>query len=492
MTCSFETTLNDGFVARRLAGRRGPAVSPWLVLASVAGGAAAVSATAPIGDPDLPWHLEVGRQILDRRTLSGIGSGWSFAVRDRGWTTTQWLSEVILTTAHDVAGFRGLQVLRLIVALVLVLGLARLLLLGTEAFWGPVVFTLTLLALGPFLQARPQLASLPLLVWLSRKAWDTLHTDLLPPLRSLILVTFGWANLHGLWVMVPVTTALLAGCALLQDRPGSARGLLGRGAACLIVACLTPVGPALLLSPFRFASSTGNIEEWQPTTLRDPAAIVLDVLILLFVLAWVRSESSIPSAEVLFVLTLLGFAMLAFRNIAPTSVLLAPVLVHRLQATFPRDSKADSARERRVLVVVASTLSVLALVVGAVRTSTRAPLGPLLPYRLARELAADGRPHRVLNDYNVGGTLIHWGGARVQVAIDGRSDYYGGRGISAYLELLALKPGWRARLATLNPDRAVLQRDSPMTDQLLSSGWQRLDSQGSYLLLSAPGEADPP
>lgn len=460
--------------------------TPWTVLAALSTGGALVSATTALSDPDLPWHLVSGRQVLDTRSVSGLGSTWSFAVTHRDWTTTQWLSEIVLTTAHDVGGLRGVLALRLLVAAVLVVGLSRLLLGQAHRFWGPVVLTVTLIGLGPFLLERPQLASLPLLVWLSRRAWRALGTGEPPGLWPTVALTWFWANLHGLWVMVPLVLGLLSCCALLERRIGVARRIAVTAAACVGIACLTPAGPGLVLSPFRFAAATAHINEWQPTVPRSAGALVLDVVVVLFVMAWIRSRTPVPGAEVLYVGALVAFSLLAFRNVGPVLILLAPVLLDRLEGTFPITSQSDSERERRLLLATATGVLVAAVVVACVRVATIAPFAGLLPDRLARQVAGDGRPHRVLNDYNVGGILILRGQGRVKVAIDGRADYYGQSWIDSYLDLLALKPGWASRLARLDPDQALLLRDTPLTGQLMTAGWRETGRQGSYVLLERP------
>jgi hypothetical protein len=117
----------------RRIGRDLPA-TPWTVTAALSTGGALVSATASMSDPDLPWHLVAGRQVLDTHSVSGLGSTWSFAVTHHDWTKTQWLSENVLTTVHDAGGLRGVLALRVLVAAVLIVGLSRLLLCHRHCF----------------------------------------------------------------------------------------------------------------------------------------------------------------------------------------------------------------------------------------------------------------------------------------------------------------------------------------------------------------------
>ena len=54
----------------------------------------------------------------------------------------------------------------------------------------------------------------------------------------------------------------------------------------------------------------------------------------------------------------------------------------------------------------------------------------------------------------------------VPVFIDTRFDFYGGEFSASALDLLALKPGWRAQLDRWRIDAAVLDRRRPLAEAL--------------------------
>ena len=102
--------------------------------------------------------------------------------------------------------------------------------------------------------------------------------------------------------------------------------------------------------------------------------------------------------------------------------------------------------------------------------------------------AIDGlpKPQRVLNDYNVSGLVLFFGGERTQVGIDGRADLYGSEYIKNYVDALALRGRWKATIEELAPTSALLEADSPAAQYLISQGWFSEGQEAAYLLLVAP------
>ncbi len=461
--------------------------SPWALVGCVTAAAGLVAvARRPLADPDLSWHLLAGREIVRRHTVHDLGATWSLQAVDAGWTTTQWLSEVLLLGVSGLGGFRAFLVLDLLVAAVLLGLLARLLLRSAGGPWPAVVFALTAPQLLLAVQPRPQLASLLLLVWLAGAVAPVLTGGRPPVPWRWATITWLWANLHGLWVMVPGVLLLLTVGALLERRGDAARRLAATTAACLAAACLTPVGPALLLSPWRFAAATGHLAEWQPVVPRSASALLFDLTVVLLVATWTQLPHRVPTAELVLAAGLIGFGLLAYRNLAVASLLLSPLLLRRLQGSFPTGPRQDSAREQRML---ARTGALVLLVGGGAACALVASgpvLSPTLPDGLARLLAAEAVPHRVLNDYDAGGTLLWRGTPAVQVAVDGRADRYGAALLDPYVDLLALRPGFRSTLAALAPDRAVLRDSTPLAGLLQDEGWRRQAHQDGWLLLTPP------
>lgn len=464
-------------------------MTPWRLLAVVAACALlAFKSVHSFIDPDVYWHVELGREMLDRRQVKGTGTDWAFTLPDASWNSTQWLSEVVFALAHAWAGWSGIAVLRVALAGATATALALLLLRRRRTPWAAVVYATVLLVVSTAWQERPQLFSLVLLVWLAWHCHAVLRGGSGTRVWAVFLLTVLWANLHGLWVLVPVCLGAAAFARLLdagRDRPGAeaALRLLVPPAVSLVAACLTPVGPALLLSPFRFAGATEHIDEWQPTSFDEPYTVIFGLLLATLALCWARA-GRVGAGEVVYVLGLTAFSLMAVRNVVPVAILLAPVVLDRLEGLWPRRDRVGSAAEGSLLTGVAALIAVVFLAQGLIAWSTTSHVPEHLPVRLVQALAATPGEHRVLNDYAISGAVVHWGGEDLRVAVDGRADRYGSAYISDYQDLLALRGDWEQTLRELGPDSAVLRQDLPIVRELVEHrGWRQAASQGEYVLL---------
>lgn len=482
--------------APRRAGEVGSAVRgrlrPPHLLALTAAVLALLVATAPVLDVDAYWHVRVGHEIVSGRTLSGLGASWSFTDPDPRWTTSQWLSEVLMAAVQSASGWRGLSAARTLVGALVLLGLVRTVLRGAGAQARTLTYVVTALPLAYAFQERPQLLSLLLLVWLGGVARDLLAGAAGPSPALLLPLTWLWANLHGLWVMVPAVlllTAVLRAVDGTQTLAGARRALL-LAAGSVLAASLTPAGPGLLLAPLRIsAAAHGHLQEWQPTTLLPVHTWSLSGLLVLAVAAWVRAPRRVPRSHLLYVLAWGAFGLTAYRNVPVATLLLAPVVADALATSYPDRGRPTSDREQARRGTAAAVLAGL----GALAVCAQLLLVPALPSGWgidhARRLASEPGPHRVLNAYDTGGVLLAFGGPRTQVAVDGRADAYGDAFLDEYADLMALRGAWRrslARYERLGTTDAVLLRTTPLREELERRGWELVAQDQHYVLLERP------
>lgn len=446
--------------------------TPWRLLSLLAGVAFVWSSLNPIRDVDVFWHVRVGREIVTTGSVSRAGQGWSFGLPEAEWLTTQWLSEMIFYAVHAASGWPGLAGLQVVVAACFALSLGRLLLWRGPGPWAALTYVLVLTVMTAFVQHRPQLFSMLLLVWVAAVSARLLRGGPAPTPWVVVAVTAVWANLHGLWVLLPACLLLISLGRLFERDGAAARRAAALAGVSLAGACLTPVGWKLLASPFRFAAATGHISEWQATTFDNHIGIGFGVLIAGCIAAWARSARSVPWSEVVYVVGLTGFALLAVRNVPVSAVLLAPVIAARLSETFPWGDAFDSRREASIGKAVALALCSTGLLSFAWHAATIELLPDTVPVELVQAISRlDGEP-RVLNDYDVGGAILFWGGTSARVAIDGRADRYGAEFTQRHLDLLALRGDWQQTLARYDADVALLEKDMPLVDELRHRGWR--------------------
>lgn len=476
--------LAEAAVDRRRSQRRTVLVPAWNLVALAAGVGAVALSAGPISDVDVYWHVEVGAY-----TLHGHGfpqpDPWAFTLPNVHWHSTAWLSELVLAAVQRSVGWSGLVALRLVLSLLVSVALARLLLRGRSGWAGPAVYAVVVLPLVGYVQERPQTASLLFLLWLAGRLDPLLTRGELPRRWSFVAMTWIWACVHGLFVLAPAMLVLVGLAGLLDGGIASRSRFRSLAVTALLstaVAGLTPMGPRLLLAPLTVGSAArGFISEWGPTTAAVPATWGMFVLAGVLFLAWARSATRVPRSEVLVALALLLFGLAAIRNAGPTSILLAPLTLRRMEATW------DTSSQLRVARAPVAALGLLALLASCLSYLQYPALPPARPSRVAAVLAAQPAPLRVLNDYNVSGYLISTAGRRVRLTVDGRADRYGHDFLHRYDEGLNGETDWQAYVRSLRPDVAVLGKDSRLGELLIVRlGWRKVLVDHAYALYAAP------
>lgn len=455
---------------------RPTAPSAWLLVSLlIAALGATVSAYANI-DPDIYWHRVLGQEWFDHRSLDIGVDPIAFTDGVRGWFPTAWLSEVGYALVVNAFGYRGLVALRYVLVMAFYALLGGLLHRQYPAWVAAATLCVVGLPASLVMQDRPQTLSLVICAGSLPALRRWLVDGRLPTALFAIPLTWFWANLHGLWILVPALYFLAGGVSLLSRTVDWRPFVLGAG--CLAAAALTPVGPKLLLSPLLIRASTSEITEWQPTALYSPVAWGLAASMLILGAAWSRSSIPVSLRALFFGVFVTAFGLAAYRNAVVASLLLAPLVAAALQAALP--SVRTTATVPRPLLLATALATVVSL--GFVYAAQ--PATPeYLPGRIAGHLEAQHRDLRVLSPYNISGFLREFGGDRVRLAIDGRADRYGNAAIRRHNSLLEGKAGWEHRLSVLQPSAVVLQRSSALRQLLLGSGWRRVVVDGDYVLL---------
>lgn len=438
---------------------------------------------SPIQDPDIWWHRELGFEIVATRAVSGIGNTWA-PFGDQAWVTTQWLSEVLVFALHSLAGWQSVVVLRVLVSAATLVALAATVLPGRPARAAVPVLALAAIGLTPGLtQDRPQsfglLLAVPLGLWIARGL-----AARVPPWWQVVLLSALWANLHGSWVLVPAVFALLTVASLVDPGLRSTwRQFATRAALSLLAGLLNPAFWHSLVAIVRFRGQTSHITEWQPTLLLDTVALPFTILIVLVVLAWAR-QREIPVAEIVVVIGLVGFALLAFRNVLFAYILLAPLIAQRLSHHVK--TRPSGHVEARSLIAVGTVLAAAGLLTALAFAARSDPLRQVEPLAIATTLAEVDGPKRILNDYNVAGVLVAFGGEGIELAIDGRADRYSPEYVDRHLGALSQLIDWEEVLTDVEPDYAVLATDQALPVHLSSLGWRTMLTDGRYVLLMPP------
>jgi hypothetical protein len=465
--------------------RRRPRISVWTLLTTFAGGASLIEVVGPLNDPDIWWHVRTGQLILDTGAVPHT-EPWAFAAISRPWVPNAWLSDALLALGYRAGGWSAVSFLFLIASALVLALLGRQL---HREHSGPIAFTVfvvTTASILIFLAERPQVVSLAFTVWLVAVCRRLMSGEeiRLPVFLGLVYL---WANLHGMWVLAPMTVSLAFLASLAADRQRALRRWPQVTAMVLgsfLVAALTPVGPRLAVWWFVVRKAAAGTSEWQPTVLWNHQAVWLVGLVLMIFLAWIFAKERPGRAEGVWVLGVLVLALSAGRNIAPASLLLAPFAADaltRLRGTSPTQHAWPTVPRWSIATAVVIFAAMLSAVLVTV---------PRLPSDLPTGIVAEvkGRPEtpvRVLNDFNIGGLLTGMGAPKVSVAIDGRIDNYDLAYVARYWRLIDGQ-GVDAYVSQYHPDVAVLGEKSPLIAVLEAKGWTETIQDHGWILLSSP------
>lgn len=432
----------------------------------------------PILDPDVFWHLRLGHDIAQARSVTSVTGSWS-ALSDQPWVPTQWLTEIALAAAEDLGGLPAVAWLFTISLLALVLLLHRLSRRGADAV--PAAFTtgLTVAAMAASLSPRPHMVTY-LCLCLTLIAWHGTIEDLRPR-WWLIPLTWLWSMSHGMWFVGPVVgLAVLLGLALdaRVDRQLAVK-LAAVPAACLVVATLTPVGPALLGAPFAVAGIGAFITEWQSPSFRSPGPAAAALMVAVVVVSWVRSTRRVPWVHVALLALAVGWILLAIRTVALGALIVSPLFAAALQDMLRRERSAPTSREFSSLGLSALVIAcVTALVVPQSASDPAA-----VPSRLDAELDALTPGAVVFNDYRLGGWL-RWQHPDLEPVVDGMTEAYSTQHLSDYGRTQAVAAGWDDTFDGWDPEAAIVLENSPLATALVDQrGWTSIAEDEGYVLL---------
>ncbi|MFC7361670.1 hypothetical protein [Nocardioides astragali] len=433
--------------------------------------------TRAISDPDTFWHLTLGHAIIDARSVSSVTEPWS-SVSDQPWVPTQWLTEIVVASAQGAAGLPAVAWLFTLSLMALVLLLHRLTRSVADAV--PAAFTtgITVVAMAASLSPRPHMVTYLCLV-LTLLAWRGTTSDLRPR-WWLIPMTWVWAMSHGMWFVGPVLgLAILVGLALdgRLDHT-NARRLAAVPFASVVVAALTPVGPALLGAPLAVAGVGAFITEWQAPSFRSPGPAVAALMVAVIVVAWSRSTRRIPWTEVMLLALAVGWILLSTRTVALGALTVSPLVAATLHSLLGRDLQAPTVRASWSLRISAIVIAgVAALVVPhTAEEPTKIPAG------LDSGLEAL-EPGVVFNDYKLGGWL-RWRHPHLTPVVDGMSEAYSVQHLRDYGRTQAVAGGWEDTFDRWDPEAAVLLDNSPLATALVDQrGWTSVAEDEGYVLL---------
>jgi hypothetical protein len=378
------------------------------------------------GDPDIFWHIETGRWMVDHHQIVSHDI-FTFTVQGNQWIDPEYLTEIIISVLYKLG---GLTFVSLAFAAVTFVGFLliwrRVRLEASNPVVAAIVIGLAALAGAAVWGPRPQMITFAFsgleLLWLDRYLRGKSRA-----IYWLPLVMVAWANLHGgfLFGLVPVGVALVTEAihwirrADVDTHRRRTRNLLLILIACLVAASLNPHGInmyAYVIQPQFAAVQQSFIAEWQSPNFHVLQERGLELMLLLIPVAFTLRRPSLWEVGVTVVVSYM--ALTAVRHAALFVAVETPLLIWSFSAGLERVPEARQVaawimpRSRQVLIASAAVLVVAIAGTGLfVRSTlsgqTRATAANF-PVKASDWLASHPTiGTRMFNQYGWGGYLIY-------------------------------------------------------------------------------------
>ena len=457
-------------------------------------------ASLPLIDGDVWWHIRAGVEVLDTGQIPTRDT-WTIAGAGMGWTSQDWLSNVVLAaiTGGGAGGGAGATLVSVVYAVLVLLALMLLWMAlsarGVSGWLGRLVWLgFGFLVAGPTLGARVQVIDLLLGATALFVLWRYIAHPRRMWLACLPLVAALWANLHAGWVLL----FLLGGAVVvgelvdLRFRPAATNPLPGRqlgelavalGASALAIG-LNPSGFGIYAYPLSTALIAAHrdfLAEWSPPSMASIvgqafwAFVALGVVSALAVARW-----RLRTADLLILIGLTVMATSAARflllvPLAAAVVALAwaqvpsPPVLQRM--TRPAGTRYQASANLLLIAGLIGTGAMIALTRVAPNTQVQA-IRTHMPVAAVDWMLANSPGQRVFNTYSWGGYL----GLRrpeLPVYIDGRSDIYGDAPIRRYADAISLRSDPQLLLRDQMIDHVLFNTHHPFAEWLDANGWRR-------------------
>ena len=438
-----------------------------------------------LNDGDTGYHIRTGEEILKHGRVP-TRDIFSAHFPPLKWTVHEWLSEVILAVVYKFSGLTGIVVFFALL-LAATHGLLYLILTrkSSNLILVVIVTCLATATSSTHWLARPHVFSLTLtILWhhlLDRFQYHNRATLLYLPLLMIF-----WVNLHGGYILGLVLIGIYFGGNVLSGFRGppqaskehqkKAKRLL----VCLILsvmACgINPLGFEILLFPFKLTSDRflmDRVVEFLSPNFHE--ALPFKYMLLATIGALALSRVPLNLIECGLLLLLSYMALYSARYIPLFAVIVAPLLLKSSDSIFSnlpaQVSRFLQTRNLNLSEIdkkvhgyvwpICATLLVIGLGFGGSLKFTFDERR--FPVAAVKFLNREPISGNMFNNDEFGDYMIFSAWPTYRVFIDGRSDMYGEKLTSTYLQVANVEPGWQDALERSNITWVMFDTKSALT-----------------------------
>lgn len=458
----------------------------WFFTAVLAG----VYITRPVADPDLWWHLTIGRWILSRWTVPATDL-WSMFGVGMNWRAYSWSNEVVYAAVERYLGITGIAVFHFVLGSALTLSLFYCLgRISRDWFFGSIAGLVAVAGCLEHFSLRPQTFTWVLLVWLIFVSDRILEEGASAKrLAGVFAVMCIWANTH-----ITTLLGLVVACAWVFDfrHPLKTLPVLAAG---VIGTLVTPYlgGEWLTFSatvnhPLSFTS----IAEFQPANILHYATGFLVLLLVLLVAFLQRAPKALSASQLLTACVFVLGALAVVKFIPFASIILASLTAKTWRQSASLGSYGEAFEKLHSLVSrlygQGFAFVLLCLIIVYALPVLRYPVNTIvIPVPAVEFMKSHDLPHPYMNDFNGGGYLMYAfsnpdGTPQYLVTIDGRTNLISKDLWEAHNAAFAGRPDWRRFFEMVRPESIIWPNESPLGTILEADGeWCRAFNSGEKM-----------
>ena len=394
-----------------------------------------------ISGNDYWWHIKVGEWIYKNRQIPKTDIfSWYGTAHSIPWTAHEWLAEVIFYGIHILFGEIGVYLFSLLANLLFMLLIVKL---GAGRLFKTAIASAVFLILFAatstiFFYGRPHIFSIFLLFFELRCLYAFSDDQSSRAIWFIPLIGCLWSNLHGGSSNLSYILCILFLCADIIGRKAKKskmsityiRTMSIVTALTLLSILINPIGPGIFTYPYANMSDTfmlSIISEWAAPDAKEIGQVITFFIPLFMVyisLIITRKRIRLIDVALLAIFTFFFFRSVRF------IIYLFTFSAFIVFDYFP-ETRIDPIRSKLETIGMAvpialSCLCVILSVVGAAGAASRGTIVSTALDGAMIDIVKSEAPKRILNDYNLGETLIY---NDLPVFIDSRADVYATDGL---------------------------------------------------------------